>query len=103
MCSPVAAATSIATSTTIYLHAQGTFAKRGKGRKHLKFEDVSDDSTTVWSFSGLIQATPGVYIAPSSDECACVRATAASGKLSSQTVEITVGHPMPACTPTFCP
>jgi hypothetical protein len=97
MCSPIAAA-SIAPSDTIFLNAQGTFAK-GKGRQ---FRDISEHSTTLWFFGGLVQSTPGIYVAPAADECACVRA-GTSGGLSSQTVVITVGSPSPACTPMVCP
>jgi hypothetical protein len=94
--------TAVASPGPFYFNAQGEF-QRGVGsdvKNRFVFRDVTNDNSSTWFFSGdLTQIQNGIYNAPSPNGCACLDMIA--GGLSSQSVQITIGNPAPACTP--CP
>jgi hypothetical protein len=95
ICSPVGA-TAIATPTTLFFNAQGSFAKsKNSGRR--RFRDLTNDQSTVWFISGDLTPTGanGIYSVPSADGCGSI--SARDGGLFSKTVEVTIGSPATPC------
>ena len=91
-------ATSVASPGPFYFRAQGTFARANPNQA--TFGDVSNDNSTDWFFNGdLTQISNGIYNAPSPNGCACL--TVKDGGITSEPVQVTIGSPVPACTP--CP
>jgi hypothetical protein len=90
---------------SLQLNAQGTFVATNKNKP--KYRDVTNSISTIWSANGTALTVPnpgatpqGEYIGTAAG-CDCVSVTAGGGAVTSQTVTVEVGSPVPACTP--CP
>jgi hypothetical protein len=94
MCSAVSTV-SIATPTTLYFNAQGTFAQSKTAKKKV-FRDVTNDASAAWFPVGdLTQIAKGIYSVPAPNGCGSL--SMQDGGLISQTVEVTVGSPATPC------
>jgi hypothetical protein len=95
MCAALSS-TSVASPGPFFFHAQGTFQRNNP--KQATFRDVTNDASTEWFLQGdLTQVSNGIYNAPSANGCGCLAVK--DGGLTSETVQVTIGNPLPLCTP----
>jgi len=89
----------------LQFNAQGSFVSTNKNKP--KYGDVTNSISTNWLANGSALTVPdpggtpkGEYIGTAVG-CDCVSVNASGGAVTSQTVTVQVGNPIPACTP--CP